>query len=322
MPGPVTIHPDVAAALASTPISQRSESFREHFKKTQRILCDLVNAKRVEIITGSGTLANEMIAAQLSLLPGLGLILSSSEFSSRLVGIARRLQLDFIALEKEWGSLYDFDKLDQVIESHNIAWIWTTHCETSTGYLVDIAMLQTLCAKHDLELCLDCIYSIGTVPLDLSGVYLASASSGKALGSYASLAMVFYNHDLAPDSRLPSYLDLGYYQSKDGIPFTISSCLVYALKKAAELAARFQDYDKLKTYSAMLRKSLNARGIPVSIDEIHCSPAVLTLPIPDNISSFTLGHQLKLQGYLLSYESGYHINHNHIQICLMSHGRM
>ena len=32
---------------------------------------------------------------------------------------------------------------------------------------------------------------LGAVPLDLRGVYLATGSSGKALGSYAGVAMVF-----------------------------------------------------------------------------------------------------------------------------------
>ena len=253
-PGPVDIHPEVVGAITRTPISHRSELFQEDFRLTQASLCTLVSTRHVEIITGSGTRANEMIAAQLSLLPGPGLIMTSGEFSERLLNIARRFRLDFIAFEKAWGAVYDFDEVAKLIENQSrpISWIWTTHCETSTGYLVDLSRLQAICANNDIKLCLDCISSIGTVPLDLSSVYLASASSGKALGSYAGLAMVFYNHDILPDMRLPYSLDLGYYKSKDGIPFTISSSMVYGLKKAVELTISQRDYKQIQTYSNIL----------------------------------------------------------------------
>ena len=81
-----------------------------------------------------------------------------------------------------------------------------------------------------LKLCLDCISSVGTVPIDLSGVYLASCVSGKGLSSYPGLSMVFYNHEIQPaPKRLPRYLDLGFYAAQEGIPFTHSSNLLAAL---------------------------------------------------------------------------------------------
>ena len=49
------------------------------------------------------------------------------------------------------------------------------------------------------------------MPVDLTGVYLASGSSGKGLRAYPGLSMVFYHHEVAPaPDKLPRYLDLGY----------------------------------------------------------------------------------------------------------------
>ena len=40
------------------------------------------------------------------------------------------------------------------------------------------------------------ISSVGTMPVSLEGVWLASCASGKGLRSYPGLSMVFYNHEL------------------------------------------------------------------------------------------------------------------------------
>jgi len=91
------------------------------------------------------------------------------------------------------------------------------HCETSTGVLNNLATLKSICSEKKIKLCLDCISSIGTVPVDLSGVYLASCVSGKALASFPGLSMVFYNHDLgSAPKKLPRYLALGYYAAQSG----------------------------------------------------------------------------------------------------------
>jgi aspartate aminotransferase-like enzyme len=55
---------------------------------------------------GSGTLANDAIAAQLSLLDGRGLVLSNGEFGERLIDHARRFGLSFDVLKIEWGEAF------------------------------------------------------------------------------------------------------------------------------------------------------------------------------------------------------------------------
>ena len=85
-----------------------------------------------------------------------------------------------------------------------------------------------------MRCCVDCISSIGAAPIDLSGVYLATGTSGKALASYAGLGMVFYNEPVAPSDRIPRYVDIGYYAALKGVPFTLNSNLVYALRAALD----------------------------------------------------------------------------------------
>ena len=55
----------------------------------------MVNARHVQILMGSGTLANDAVGAQLSLEKKPGLVLSNGEFGERLIDQARRFGLTF-----------------------------------------------------------------------------------------------------------------------------------------------------------------------------------------------------------------------------------
>ncbi|MGH7942486.1 MAG: aminotransferase class V-fold PLP-dependent enzyme, partial [Limisphaerales bacterium] len=209
LPGPVTVRREVRRAFEQAPESHRGDSFKKDFQSTKQNLCELVRAKNVELFMGSGTLANDIVAAQLSLLAGRGLILSNGEFGERLIDQAARMDLDFDTLKFDWGEPIDPGAVrDKLAAGH--AWLWCVHCETSTGLMVDLMALAELCAKTETRLCLDCISTVGAVPMDLSGVYLASCASGKGLRAYPGLSMVFYNHDMttAGGQKLPRYLDM------------------------------------------------------------------------------------------------------------------
>lgn len=103
LPGPVSLHPSVLSAFSQSPVSHRSKAFLAEFQQVRDSLCGLVRASSVEIMLGSGTLANDAIAGQLSLLRRPGLIVTNGEFGERLVDQARRFNLRFEHLAMEWG---------------------------------------------------------------------------------------------------------------------------------------------------------------------------------------------------------------------------
>jgi hypothetical protein len=155
-----------------------------------------------------------------------------------------------------------------------------------------------------MELCLDCISSIGLVPVDLTRVLFASAVSGKALGGYPGLSLVFHREPVepAPDA-LPRYLDLGAWVQADGVPFTHSSNLILALRAALERAAPPEVFAERVRVSAWLRTRLVEIGYDVLGDERHAAPGVLTLVLPHSISSRRFGMRLEREGFLISYRS-------------------
>lgn len=321
LPGPVNIPAAVMAVMAQPMISHRSKQFLDDVAKLQARLCALVGAKYVEFLFGSGTLGNEAVAGQLALLGQPGLILVNGEFGHRLQEDARRWQLVFDTFAVAWGECFDLGEVEAyLVANPHIRWLWATHSETSTGILNDLAGLSSLCERLGVKLCIDCISSLGVVEIDLSRVYLATATSGKALGAVTGLAIVFYNAAIeAAPERLPSYLDLGSYRRASGVPFTVNTNLVYALSLAMDLLQG--QIARVAMDGAALRNELRKLGVTLLASDEVASPAVTTIALPSTISSVAVGDQLAAHGFLLSYQSRYLVARNWIQVCLMGEYR-
>ena len=155
------------------------------------------------------------------------------------------------------------------------------------------------------------------MPVDLNNVYLASAVSGKGIGSFTGLALVFSSYKPTSSKSLPRNLDLGLYQDKKGIPFTISSNLVYALKTAVNLMNPSASFHETVKASKFLRNSIKEMGFEVIGDLKNSSPAVTTIHLSKTLNSVDIGNKLKESGFELSFNSEYLVKRNWIQVCLM-----
>jgi len=314
LPGPVGIHREVRKAFERQAESHRSDRFVSQFQRVRERLCQLTGARHAQILLGSGTLANDTVGAQLSLQAKPGLVLSNGEFGDRLVDHARRFGLTFDTLQFPWGEAFDMPAIQQFLSrSPAVGWLWFAHGETSTGMLNPLSPLQSLCAKRKIKLCADCISSVGVVPVNLEGVYMAAAASGKGLAAYPGLCMVFYNHS----ARLPRYLDLGWYAEHQGIPFTHSSNLVQALDAALRRVDWPKKYAQLAEDTAWLRGRLRALGLNLITPDPEAMPGVITIAVGPGQNGFETAQRLEQAGFLLSSNSEYLRQRNWIQICLM-----
>jgi aspartate aminotransferase-like enzyme len=323
LPGPVAIHAAVLRALGRPPVSHRGAGFMAEVAAIRRDLCRRTGAAHVEILLGSGTLGNEAVAAQLSLRSGRGIVLVNGEFGARLAGQARRWQLPFRELTADWGEPLPLDELRRALEADpEIRWVWAVHCETSTGVLNDLAALTAILREPGIRqrgvaLCLDAISSLGNVPVDLSGVHLATGVSGKGLAAFPGLALVFHAEAIEPAPHLPHYLDLGSYARSESVPFTTSTNLVSALAASLSRSARRDGFAGRRGLAAWLRPRLEELGFKVMAPEPIAAPMVLTLLPPSGVAALALGEALEEREIWLSYRSGYLIERNLLQVCLM-----
>jgi aspartate aminotransferase-like enzyme len=301
MPGPVEIAEPIREAFVQSPISHRSTEFIRRFEAVRGKLRALTGAPWVGLFQGSGTLANDVIA---STLDGRGLVLVNGEFGARLARQARAWSLPVNVLEWPWGTPWNLDQIEAALDG--VAWIWGVHLETSTGFVNEFGALRDVAINRGVRLCLDCVSSLGAAPLDLTGVWLASGSSGKALGSYAGISMVFAQE--VPGARpVPEYLDLGAALRTEGSRFTFSSPLLTALEAALEIP---RDYAPLGT---LVRGKLRDCGLAPLAEDVHAATTVTTFAPP--IEGFP--ELCRSLGYWIGGESSYLMRRGLAQVATM-----
>lgn len=319
--GPVNVSPTVRAAFGEAPVPHRSGEYRRLLDRVVRRLLALTSARRAAILLGSGTLANEAVAAQLSRVRRPGLIAVNGEFGRRLTEQADRWGLAYRSVESLPGRPLDYARIEELAAAGEAAWLWAVHGETSTGVLNDAVELKRIAREQGLHLALDCVSSLGAVPVDLTGVTFATGVSGKSLGAYAGLSFVFYDRLLAERGELPAYLDLAGYEAADGIPFSHSSNLTAALDAALEA---YEDGGH-RVFAGIRRRydrvgpALERLGFSLLADAAGAAPYIVTVTPPYGGSSREWGDAMKDQGLQLQYESGYLLAANRMQIALVGH---
>ncbi|MDR1530358.1 MAG: aminotransferase class V-fold PLP-dependent enzyme [Burkholderiales bacterium] len=317
LPGPVTVMPEVRRAFETPPMSHRGIAFSDNMKQTRHLLCALTGAEHVQILLGSGTLANEMVAAQLSLSPSSGVVLSNGEFGERLIANARRARLAFTPLSVGWGEHFDLDAVARIVRAlPTSGWLWMVHHETSTGMVNPLEKIADCCASSGVRLCVDCVSSLGVMPVDLRRVHLATGVSSKGLGAYPGLSLVFHHDVPKPQpERLAGYLDLGWWAERQSTPYTHSSNLLAALLQAARLVTP-ERMTRIRDHTLWLHRALTQNGLPPLVAE-QDTGAVMTIPFSMPDASMQIGEELEIYGYWLNYRSEYLRNRNWLQISLL-----
>lgn len=315
LPGPPELSAEVQRALAARAISHRDSGCIARFERCRRVLGAMTGSPNATMMMGSGTLANECVAATLaSTRPKRpGLVLVNGEFGARLAEQARCWGLQFVQLQWEWGEPWDMDRVDTSLSMlDGDSWVWGVHGETSTGVLNPVEKLVTLARRRGTRVCLDCVSTLGSVPINLDGVFLATSTSGKCLGSVAGLAILLGDADevrKTPTDRVPLALDVRAAFDARGPRFTISSSLIGALDAALSRfdtpAKREDEYARLRRLGAMVRHGLrDLHAEPIARDE-HASPAVTTFVPPLAYSPERLALVCRAHGFEINVHSPY-----------------
>jgi aspartate aminotransferase-like enzyme len=327
LPGPVTTSLAVRTAFHKPPMYHRGPDFIRRFVRVRRLLGELVGGRDVAILNGSGTLANETIAATLAANPGRGrgVLLVNGEFGQRLARQATRFGLQPRVLEWEWGQPWDLDEVEHVLSGEpEGSWVWGVHQESSTGVLNDLPGLVHLARRHGVRVCADCISSLGAVELDLRDVYLASGASGKSLGAIAGASILFADRralDAIDPGRTPSYFDLRAALDSDGPCYTFPSAtlaaLEAALKEYATPARAQATYERYHALGGYVRDRLRQVGMEPLAQDAWACPVVTTFAPPGDESSEAFVQRCRDWGFDLGGQSRYLAQRRLVQIATM-----
>ena len=325
-PGPAQLSPAVTRALHADQLSHRSELFGQMFARVRRRLASLTGAD-VALFNGSGTLANDIIAATIAADSqlGKGLVLVNGEFGRRLTNQAARAGLTFSTLQWQWAQPWELDRVDSLLAAHeDIDWVWAVHLESSTGMLNDVVSLGEVVKRHQRRLCLDCTSGLGAVPVDFSDVHLATGVANKSLGGVAGVSMVFAHPGSLVEvdqQQIGPYFDVVDAMQTAGPRFTFPSAPVLALDAALQVyaedarrAARYEQYAELGRY---IRGQLRGVGLPPLVDEPHASPIITTFVLDAGKSPGQLIERCRRKGFAIGGGSGYLRERNWCQLATM-----
>lgn len=327
LPGPVQLSDALRRAVSERPVSHRGAEFIERFERVRDVLRDMVDGLDTAIMVGSGTLANEVVAATLAADRALrrGLILNNGEFGRRLSCQAQRFGLDFDTLEWAWGERWDLDRIGDHLKQHpDIDWVWAVHLETSTALMNDIDGLFALTRDADARVCLDCVSSLGALPIDLSRVHLATGVSGKSIGALAGLAFIFAGKNALAHvdaARVPRYFDLAEALDTVGPRFTVSSPLMNALEcslsRFSTPERRAEVYRRHAELGEYVRKRLRALDLTPMVEGPDAAPVITSFRTSEGTTSQAFYDLCLSWGFEISGQSGYLLDRGILQIATM-----
>ncbi len=315
--GPVSVSKGVRAAFSAPPMSHRGVDFVERITGVRASLTSLVNVSHVALMVGSGTLANDAVAAQIKCMARPGLILANGEFGERLIDHGRRWQLDFAIERRSWGGSFDWDDVLKVARRRMPSWIWAVATETSTGISNSLSELRAVCERVGAALCLDAVSAVGLMAMDLRDVRFATAVSGKGLAAYPGLAAVFHTGRLRNSKHIPRYLDLSLYEEENGVPFTHSSNLVAALGYSLAHTNWQRKFANVVEDSRWLNAELQRLPLQPLASKSDIATGILTFKIAEGISTADVAMDLAQRGLNIGWQSRYLLERNWMQVALM-----
>ena len=324
LPGPVAMSARVVEAFCREPISHRSQHFIDLYQELRDRLSELAGGMQAAVICGSGTLANDAVAANLRSAFGdrKGLVIANGEFGERLIRQAASVGMRHRSLTFGWGAPWNFNAIEKELERQP-AWIWAVHLETSTGVLNDLARLTATADRHGVAVAADCVSSMGAVDLCEAGrrLFMASGVSGKALGSYAGLAFLFLSAQalatLDGKTVCPTFNVVSAIQSAGPVstlPSPLAMATLEALRENYEGESgrneRYRHYEELGRWA---RRRIREAGLEILAREGDSAPTIATFPLP----SAGFSRECLRAGFRIAHESDYLLARRWGQIATM-----
>ncbi len=278
-PGPSNVDPRVLRALAAPVMGHLDPDFLAIMEDTMGLLRMVFGTKNQLTMPMSGTGSAGMETVLVNFVePGDRVVVAvCGLFGERMVDILERVGAEVSRVEAPWGRAVDPEDIRRVAkERAPVKAICVVHAETSTGVRQDLEPVAAVAREVDALLIVDCVTSLGGMPVNVDevGVDVAYSGSQKCLSCPPGLAPVTAN-DRALElldrrrGKVPSwYLDLTmirrYWGQERFYHHTAPVNMIYALREAVYLIVQegLQNvYQRHARNMAALVAGLEALGV-------------------------------------------------------------
>jgi alanine-glyoxylate transaminase/serine-glyoxylate transaminase/serine-pyruvate transaminase len=187
----------VAAALALPTLGHLDPAFLRIMDELRTMLRAVFRTQNTLTLPMSGTGSAGMETCLVNLIePGDRVLVGQNGvFGTRMCEVARRAGAEVTAVEGEWGRALTPEAFRRAAKGGRFALLCAVHAETSTGALTDAAPLRAVADELGALLLLDCVTSLGGLPVELDawGVDAAYSGTQKCLACPPGLAPVSFS---------------------------------------------------------------------------------------------------------------------------------
>jgi alanine-glyoxylate transaminase/serine-glyoxylate transaminase/serine-pyruvate transaminase len=294
-PGPSNPYPDVDAAIGRPMLGHLDPVFLDLLDETNERLRTVFRTENPLTFPVSGTGSAGMEAAFVNFVrPGDPVVIAvNGVFGERMCEVASRCGADVVRVDFEWGRPIEPER---VLAAHvSPAIIAFVHAETSTGVRSDPGVLGA--EKGDALLLMDCVTSLGGIPVEVDawGVDIAYSGTQKCLGVPPGLAP-FTVSERAVERIVerPSswYLDLNliarYVRGEGGrayhhtAPISMIAALHAGLGVILDEGLE-QAHNRHADCGEALQEGLVELGFSLFAAEGHRLPELTTVLVPDDV---------------------------------------
>jgi alanine-glyoxylate transaminase / serine-glyoxylate transaminase / serine-pyruvate transaminase len=294
-PGPCNPYPEVMAAFARPVLGHLDPEFISLLDETGERLRRVFRTANPLTFPVSGTGSAGMEAAFVNVVrPGDVVVVGvNGVFGARMCDVAARCGAEVVRVDVEWGKAID---PQQLLDAHpDPRIIAVVHAETSTGVRNDVDALGA--AKGDALLLVDCVTSLGGIPVEIDGwgVDLAYSGTQKCLGvppGLAPLTVAPRAVERVVETPQSWYLDLNMIKKYVGgegaraYHHTAPISMVYALHAGLGVLldeGLEQSWARHGECGALLQQGLTQLGFELFAQEGHRLPELTTVWVPPDL---------------------------------------
>ncbi|CAM4255152.1 pyridoxal-phosphate-dependent aminotransferase family protein [Gillisia hiemivivida] len=194
IPGPIEFEPEVLQALGMSTTSHVAPDFIEVFGNSLELMRKVWKSPKGQafIVSGTGTLAMDMAAANLIEQGDRVLVISTGYFGKRFKDILDRYGANTTILEAPLGEVVPLEAIEKELKTGSFKALTITHVDTSTGILVDPKPIAKLAQKYNTLSILDGVCSVAgeEINQDEWGLDVVLTGSQKAIGVPPGLALL------------------------------------------------------------------------------------------------------------------------------------
>jgi alanine-glyoxylate transaminase/serine-glyoxylate transaminase/serine-pyruvate transaminase len=308
-PGPSDVPPRVLQALARPTIGHLDPVFLGVMDEVRTRLREVFRTTNEMTLAVSGTGSAGMEAVFVNLVePGDRVLVAvNGVFGARMLEVARRCGASVETVEAPWGRALEQDQVIDAIRKTKPRVVAIVHAETSTGVHQPVDRVGAAARENGALLLLDCVTSLGGVPVEIDGWGVDAAYSGtqKCLSCPPGLSPVTLSPRAVEklDGRKGKvqswYLDLSmvrqYWGSERFYHHTAPVNMLFALHEALGVVLEEGLENRFKRHREShewLRAGLKELGIEYVSQEGRHLPMLNAVRIPDGVDDMAVRRRL------------------------------